>query len=395
MKRNGTTTKGTTRWRCKQCGASRTKHRPDITNTAAFTQFINHCTTGTSLTTIAHHAGCSPRTLQRRFTTFWLIDTPDPTTGHTGRIYDQIFLDGTYTAAGCLIIAATVDHVIAWHWCTHETTLDYQRLLERICPPLTAVIDGGQGAYSAIKKRWPTTRIQRCLIHTQRVVRRHTTSRPRTDAERAIYQLALNLTSITTLDQAAQWGAQLHDFATIYRAWINEKTLTKDPATGAWITTWTHPNVRKAYNSLNHLWRSNTVCLPRPTRRHTPPRPHQIHHKQPRSRHQRTIKTPGQNTPRSTWGTPTKNAGLVAVPKNRTARRPIRNRQAVQLGSGPTRQSIHPDPQREPRRPPNRTTSPLRQRYRHRIHTLNRHPKRPNLTPRHADTGHTFCRLFP
>ncbi|QRP19170.1 DnaB-like helicase N-terminal domain-containing protein [Corynebacterium striatum] len=27
------------------------------------------------------------------------------------------------------------------------------------------------------------------------------------------------------------------------------------------------------------------------------------------------------------------------------------------------------------------------------IHTLNRHPKRPHLTPRHADSRHTFCRL--
>ncbi|CAQ05558.1 transposase for insertion sequence [Corynebacterium urealyticum DSM 7109] len=93
------------------------------------------------------------------------------------------------------------------------------------------------------------------------MVRRHTTSRPRTDAGRAIYQLALNLTSITTLDHAAQWGAQLHDFATIYRAWMNEKTLTKDPATGTWITTWTHPNVHKAYNSLNHLWRSEMLFV--------------------------------------------------------------------------------------------------------------------------------------
>ncbi|WP_439329295.1 transposase-like zinc-binding domain-containing protein, partial [Corynebacterium hiratae] len=32
MKRNGTTSKGTTRWRCKQCGASSVKRRNDITN---------------------------------------------------------------------------------------------------------------------------------------------------------------------------------------------------------------------------------------------------------------------------------------------------------------------------------------------------------------------------
>lgn len=48
-------------------------------------------------------------TLTRRFRTFWLIDIPnqpDP-----DRIYDQIFIDGTYTQAGCLLVAASLDHV--------------------------------------------------------------------------------------------------------------------------------------------------------------------------------------------------------------------------------------------------------------------------------------------
>ena len=125
MKCNGTTSKGTTRWRCKHCGASRVKRRIDITNSTGFTAFIDHLTTGVSLDTIASRVGCSPRTLQRRFEPFWLVDVPDPTIGHIGRVYDQVFLDGTYTAGGCLIIAATIDHVIAWHWCKHETTRDY------------------------------------------------------------------------------------------------------------------------------------------------------------------------------------------------------------------------------------------------------------------------------
>ena len=261
MKRNGTTSKGTTRWRCKQCGASSVKHRGDITNAAVFTAFIDHLTTGASLDVVAHRVGCSPRTLQRRFEPFWLIDVPDPTNAHCGRVYDQVFLDGTYTAGGCLIVAATIDHVIAWHWCKHETTRDYQRLLERIEAPLIAVIDGGQGAFSAIRKCWPTTKIQRCLVHAQRVVRRYTTSRPRTDAGRTIYQLALKLTRITTLDEAAKWGTQLHEFSTIYQAWMDEKTTVKDPKTGTWTRVWTHHNVRKAYNSLNHLWRSDLLFV--------------------------------------------------------------------------------------------------------------------------------------
>ena len=44
MNRNGTTRKGTTRWRCKQCGASSVKRRGGITNAAVFTAFIDHLT---------------------------------------------------------------------------------------------------------------------------------------------------------------------------------------------------------------------------------------------------------------------------------------------------------------------------------------------------------------
>ena len=211
--------------------------------------------------TAAAEAGCHPRTLQRRFEHFWLVDVPDPTIGHEGRVYDQVFIDGTYTAGGCLIVAATLDHVIAWHWCTRETTRDYQRLLERIPAPLIAVIDGGQGAASAIKTCWPATKVQRCLVHAQRVMRRHTTSRPRTDAGRAIYQLALNLTKITDLDEAAVWGAQLHEYGTIYRDWMNQKTFTTDPATRQRTWSWTHERTRKAYNSLNHLWRNQLLFV--------------------------------------------------------------------------------------------------------------------------------------
>lgn len=261
MKRNGTTSNGTTRWRCKICGASLTEQRSDITNAALFRAFIQHLTAGTSLAAIAGNMSCSTRTLQRKFDAFWLVDVPDPTIGHTGRVYDQIFIDGTYTAGGCLIVAATLDHVIAWHWCKQETTHDYKRLLERIEAPLIAVIDGGRGATSAIKTCWPNTKIQRCLVHAQRRVRRYTTSRPRTDAGRTIYRLALKLTRITTLDEAAQWGAQLQEFHTLYKDWLNEKTQVKDPKTAKDTLVWTHVNVRKAYNSLNHLWRNDLLFV--------------------------------------------------------------------------------------------------------------------------------------
>ena len=112
---------------------------------------------------------------------------------------------------------------------------------------------------SVINNCWPTTAAQRCLVHAQRVVRRHTTSRPRTNGGRAIYQLALNLTKITSLDQAAQWGLQLHQYECLYRNWLNEKTWTTDPTTKQRTWSWTHEGARRAYNSLNNLWRRNLL----------------------------------------------------------------------------------------------------------------------------------------
>lgn len=250
MKKNGTTTKGTTRWRCTSptCGASTTKTRPDHQLSADFNTFISCICGNASITETAAHHNISRRSLERRFNTFWFIDIDHDI--DTARIYDQIFIDGTYTGAGCLLIAATRNHVVNWVWAHHETTAAYQQLLEPLQAPVMVVLDGGRGAYYAIKQTWPTTRIQRCLVHAQRVVRRHLTSRPRTDAGKTLYKLALDLTRITTIDQAAQWTAHLQQFDTVYRTWMDEKTLS--------ITTgkreYTHLSVRKAYNSLKHLY---------------------------------------------------------------------------------------------------------------------------------------------
>ena len=126
MKRNGTTSKGTTRWRCKQCGASSVKRRNDITNAAVFTQFIEHCTTAISLDDLAKRNGVSRATMKRHFKWCWLVDVPDPTAGHHKRIYDQVFLDGTYTAGGCLIasLAWCVAGVVVEHWCAIDMSDD-------------------------------------------------------------------------------------------------------------------------------------------------------------------------------------------------------------------------------------------------------------------------------
>ena len=250
--KHGKTSAGRQRWRCRTCKATFTRVNNDAVQAKWFRLFISWLTSSNSLAATAKTCDVSPRTLQRRFTPFWLIQPPRSVDKQ--RIYDQIFIDGTYTAAGCLLVAASHDHVIAWHWAKKESTDAYIQLLKNIAPPLCVVLDGGLGAQSAIATCWPHTPIQRCLVHAQRVIRRYTTSRPRTDAGKAIYGLALQLTKISTLDQAREWTKNLHDFGQVYKHFLSEKTLTpthRRRSNRTW--EWTHLRVRQAYKSLRNL----------------------------------------------------------------------------------------------------------------------------------------------
>ncbi|MFW9035471.1 hypothetical protein ACOJAH_13515, partial [Corynebacterium striatum] len=83
-----------------------------------------------------------------------------------------------------------------------------------------------------------------------RSIRRYTTSRPRTDAGKTIYALALKLTRVTTLDQTRGWTLLLHGFGQVFKTFLNEKTsVAKERRTLNNQWEWTHLRVRKAYNS--------------------------------------------------------------------------------------------------------------------------------------------------
>ena len=168
MKRNGTTSKGTPRWRCKNpsCGASTIKTNSEAIHAARFRLFIDWITGTRSLDQLANAHGLTRRTLRTYFHPFWAIEVPD-NTDHQ-RVYDQVFIDGTYFNTNCLLVASTTDHVVAWHWCFTEDSYAYSKLLNKLAPPKVVTTDGQKGALKAIKNRWPTTRIQRCLVHVKR-----------------------------------------------------------------------------------------------------------------------------------------------------------------------------------------------------------------------------------
>ncbi len=227
-----------------------------MTRRAEITRFVGWLTG--SRTQAGAGAG-SARSFRRQHAWCWNVE---PVIAITGEIYDEVQLDGTYLAHGwCLLLAidGTTGTVIALQWCDAEKTAAWTALLEHIPPPRAVVIDGGSGLASALTTCWPDTRVQRCLVHVQRNVRRYLTTRPRTEAGKTLRALSLALTKITTLEQATDWQLRLHAWHQVYGEVINAKTYLKDagmrPAWAGRNATWwwTHDRLRKAYRLLARL----------------------------------------------------------------------------------------------------------------------------------------------
>lgn len=208
--KNGTTSKGRTRWRCRTCGSSTTQHRPDITRRAQLTAFHDWL-----LSTRAQHQQTGSARSFRR-TTAWCWNVPVPRPPITGQIHDVVIMDGTYFQDWCLLIATDHDHVIDWQWCDHEKKIAWAQILQRHPAPVMVVIDGGSGLAAALREHWPATRIQRCYFHIYQAVRRHLTHAPRLDAGKELLALTRALMRVSDLDQAAAW---MGEYATWEARW--------------------------------------------------------------------------------------------------------------------------------------------------------------------------------
>ena len=259
LKRNGTTSAGKTRWRCKNCGASSTRSRPDITHRAQLARFIDWLLSNAT----QHQADSSARTFRRNHAWCWNV-TPEVII--TGEVYNEIQIDGIYLDTGwCCLIAITAGKVIDWQWCDKEKAIAWKTLLKQIPPPTVVVCDGGSGLLTAIEESWPDTGVQRCLVHVQRNVRTYLTSQPRTAAGKALWGLARALTKITTLEEAIEWMKLLANWHQLFGHLVRERTYRRqlaDPNLGGRFPDWirpgqqwwyTHERLRKAYRLLAKL----------------------------------------------------------------------------------------------------------------------------------------------
>ena len=169
-------------------------------------------------------------------------------------VHRVVYVDGIYLERNlCVLIACTEEHVLSWYLARGETALAWKALLRTIAPPEVVVTDGGSGFASAVAAEWPRTRVQRCTFHAFCQVKRYTTSRPKLQAGRELYQLARDLLHIETLHQADLWVERLMQWCDFWNDFLNERTSAdKD-----W--EYVHARLRKARRSLVKLVNDGTL----------------------------------------------------------------------------------------------------------------------------------------
>lgn len=259
MVKNGTTSAGWTRWRCKACGLSTVRQRPDITRRSQAQSFLAWVLSFEP----QQGSGGTGRSFRASINWCWNIEVPQP--GATGEVHQVVMLDGTYFQDWCLLIAYTGTHVIAWQWCDEEKKAAWQALLQRLPAPDMVVIDGGTGLNAALAECWPHTPIQRCYFHIMHTTTRHLTRRPKLEAGQELRALVGALMKVTCLDEAAAWMSAYSSWEARWDEFLKHRTYAdtdheRPTGTNARTQWWyTHRELRKCRSLLRGLIRRDEL----------------------------------------------------------------------------------------------------------------------------------------
>lgn len=222
MKKNGTTSSGRTRWRCKdpRCGSSTSRvYDVRARDLRCGLDWLF------SKQSQAEHT-LPARTLRRRCELLWSLWPPVPV---VDEVHHVVHVDGIHLHRDAVVLIAVADgHVIGWHIARSERSAAWERLMARIAPPDVLVCDGGGGIMKAARTMWPDTRIQRCLFHVQANIMESTGMRPRLQAGRRLRRIAVALARVKTKDDAAAWLASYNQWERDFAAFLDEKSRYED-----------------------------------------------------------------------------------------------------------------------------------------------------------------------
>lgn len=176
------------------------------------------------------------RSFRRRITWCWELRPRIPP---TGVVYDVIQIDGFNLRTGWSVLVATHrGNTVAAQWCSREGHAAWSALMKQLPPPLVVVCDGGPGMHAALKEHWPETRVQRCLVHLQRNVRKYVTTRSKTAAGKGLWGIAKKLTGVKSIDAAEAWMRLLLAWESEYLPLTKARTYRRDSIE---VPSWAKP----------------------------------------------------------------------------------------------------------------------------------------------------------
>ncbi|MCI0619565.1 hypothetical protein L0Y40_00820 [Candidatus Wolfebacteria bacterium] len=142
----------------------------------------------------------------------------------------------------CVFRSPALKHNLWWTEVEKEVMATYhcgRKILEERGWTFTAAVIDGRRGLATVFNDIP---VQMCHFHQVQIVRRHLTSRPKTEAGRALLHIAYTL----TYANEHTFASRLERWERRWKAYVTEKTQVL--GTTHWY--YTHKEVRKAYMSI-------------------------------------------------------------------------------------------------------------------------------------------------
>ena len=252
MHKHGRTASGKQRWYCPECSVSAVQTRPDITAQFRHTLFVKWLTGSRSLDEIAAEYGASRRTLIRWFKPLWAMPAPPSFPARPqGSIYvlDGVYLSGRENVA---LICKAFPAAIRWSFAERETAASWKGFLQNLPHPAVVVIDGQKGLSKVISQLWPEVKIQRCLVHVERLARIRLTRQPKSQAGKELLSLVHRLFDVQNGKQKRRWLALYRRWERRHDAFLIERS-EGEPDPGKKRRWWyAHRNIRAARSLIRN-----------------------------------------------------------------------------------------------------------------------------------------------
>jgi Transposase, Mutator family len=220
---------GKQRFKCKSCGMMFTRDNPEVALANQFIWFEKWISERQVYKYLVRDSGLSQSTIQRLFR-HYLKQAPEVVI--RSKVQAHLLIDATYFPNDlCLVLY--YDHDIRYTQLYRMTDGErYEQMREDLenlkvlgVDVASITCDGHKALLKAIRKAYPDTLIQRCLVHIKRQSGTWLTPYPKTVAAQELLRLSRRITGLKTYEQSNQWLIDLHNWHKEYKAYVNEKAV--------------------------------------------------------------------------------------------------------------------------------------------------------------------------